>query len=197
MENIEENTVEETQEEDNNAIKQMRERIKELEGVEKEYKSVQMDTAIKDAGFDPSSGQGKALKDLYKGDLEVDAIKAFAAEQYGWGEEAPAVQEQEAQKAKSEAEQELASLQGSWAGLRSSLEAEVSLTSSYPLVNAIRALTRPALTLLLWVITALVFFNVETDMKARIVETSVFAATAATLWWFGDRTGPAHRPRPA
>ena len=99
MENIEENTVEETQE-DNNAIKNMRERIKELEGVEKEYKSVQMDTAIKDAGFDPASGQGKALKDLYKGDLEVDAIKAFAAEQYGWGEEAPAVQEQEAQKSR-------------------------------------------------------------------------------------------------
>ena len=39
MEN--ENTVEETQ--DNNAIKQMRERIKELEAVEKEFKSVQMD----------------------------------------------------------------------------------------------------------------------------------------------------------
>ena len=99
MENIEENTVEETQE-DNNAIKQMRERIKELEGVEKEYKSVQQDKVIQDAGFDPASGQGKALKDLYKGDLEVDAIKAFAAEQYGWGEEAPAVQEQEAQKAR-------------------------------------------------------------------------------------------------
>ena len=99
MENIEENTVEETQE-DNNAIKNMRERIKELEGVEKEYKSVQQDKVIQDAGFDPASGQGKALKDLYKGDLEVDAIKAFAAEQYGWGEEAPAVQEQEAQKAR-------------------------------------------------------------------------------------------------
>ena len=99
MENIEENTVEETQE-DNNAIKQMRERIKELEGVEKEYKSVQQDKVIQEAGFDPASGQGKALKDLYKGDLEVDAIKAFAAEQYGWGEEAPAVQEQEAQKAR-------------------------------------------------------------------------------------------------
>ena len=99
MENIEENTVEETQE-DNNAIKNMRERIKELEGVEKEYKSVQQDKVIQEAGFDPASGQGKALKDLYKGDLEVDAIKAFAAEQYGWGEEAPAVQEQEAQKSR-------------------------------------------------------------------------------------------------
>ena len=33
--------------------RQMRERIKELEGIEKEYKSVQMGNAIKDAGFDP------------------------------------------------------------------------------------------------------------------------------------------------
>ena len=73
MENEVEDMVEETQEEDNNAIKQMRDRIKELEGVEKEYKTVQMDNAIQSAGFDPASGQGKALKDLYKGDLEADA----------------------------------------------------------------------------------------------------------------------------
>ncbi len=31
------------------------------------------------------SGEGKALKDLYKGELEADAIKQFAAD-YGWGE---------------------------------------------------------------------------------------------------------------
>ena len=84
MENEVENTVEETQE-DNNAMKQMRDRIKELESVEKEYKSVQMDNAIKDAGFDPSKGEGKALKDLYKGELEANAIKEFASD-YGWGE---------------------------------------------------------------------------------------------------------------
>ena len=89
MEN--ENTVEETQ--DNNAIKQMRERIKELESVEKEYKSVQMANAIKDAGFDPDTGAGKALKDLYKGELQADAIKEFAS-QYGWGD-APAEPTQE------------------------------------------------------------------------------------------------------
>ena len=94
-----ENTVENTQD-DNNAIKAMRERIKELEGVEKEYKSVQMGNAIKDAGFDPSSGQGKALKDLYKGELDSDSIKQFAADNYGWGASPDEVTEQEAQRSR-------------------------------------------------------------------------------------------------
>lgn len=92
MENEVENTVEDMQD-NNNAIKQMRERIKELETVEKEYKSVQMANAIKDAGFDPDTGAGKALKDLYKGELQADAIKNFAS-QYGWGD-APAEPTQE------------------------------------------------------------------------------------------------------
>lgn len=85
MENIEEEKVQE----DSNAIKNLRERVKELEVVEKEYKSVKMDSAIKDAGFDPESGQGKALKDLYKGELKADAIQQFAQEQYGWTSESP------------------------------------------------------------------------------------------------------------
>jgi hypothetical protein len=99
MENEVENTVENTQD-DNNAIKAMRERIKELEGVEKEYKSVQMGNAIKDAGFDPNSGQGKALKDLYKGELDSDSIKQFAAENYGWGASPDEVTEQEVQRSR-------------------------------------------------------------------------------------------------
>jgi len=96
MENEVENTVEDMQE-DNNAIKSMRERIKELEAVEKEYKFVKMESAIKDAGFDPATGAGKALKDLYKGELEVDAIKEFAS-QYGWGEVPPQATQQELQR---------------------------------------------------------------------------------------------------
>ena len=96
--NEEENTVEETQD-DNTAIKQMRDRIKELEGVEKEYKSVKMDKVVQDAGFDPASGQGKALKDLYKGELEVDSVKKFAEENYGWSSETPTeVTQEQAQK---------------------------------------------------------------------------------------------------
>ena len=96
MENEVENTVGDMQE-DNNAIKQMRERIKELESVEKEYKSVQMDNAIQDAGFNPESGEGKALKDLYKGELEANAIKEFASN-YGWGDESPQATQTELQR---------------------------------------------------------------------------------------------------
>jgi len=99
MENDMDNTVENTQD-GNNAIKAMRERIKELEGVEKEYKSVQMGNAIKDAGFDPNSGQGKALKDLYKGEMDSDSIKQFASENYGWGASPDQVTEQEAQRSR-------------------------------------------------------------------------------------------------
>jgi len=105
MENEMNETVEEGQ--GNNAIKQMRERIKELEVVEKEYKSVQVENAIKDAGFDPVSGQGKALKDLYKGDLQPEAIQQFAQENYGWGSETPTeVDPQAAQKARVVSSQE-------------------------------------------------------------------------------------------
>lgn len=99
----------------------------------------------------------------------------------------------QARQAEAEMDIQKADTEGSWEGLRASVEADAALNSAYPFVDAIRALTRPALTLLLWLITALVFFNVGEALKARIVETAVFAATAATLWWFGDRTSPSVR----
>ena len=96
MENEVENTVEDMQE-DNNAIKQMRDRIKELESVEKEFKSVKMANAIQEAGFDPESGEGKALKDLYKGELEAKAIQEFASN-YGWGNTSTEPSQEELQR---------------------------------------------------------------------------------------------------
>lgn len=126
-----------------------------------------------------------------------EARQQHAFEVSRWQHETEMVRlNMEVSRAQTEAELEKTAAEGSWAGLRASLAAEASLSSGYPVVNAIRALTRPALTLLLWVITALVFFNVDAWLKSQIVETSVFAATAATLWWFGDRTGPARRFKP-
>jgi hypothetical protein len=58
---------------------------------------------------------------------------------------------------------------------------------SYRQLSAVRPLTRPLLTILLWRITSLVWSGAASDEKAGKVETSNFAAKAATLWWFADR----------
>lgn len=137
---------------------------------------------------------GTALGRL-AGFFETRQQNAFAEKR--WQHETELIRlNMEVSKAATEAERQLADTRGSWDGLKASLEAERALSSGYRVVDAIRALTRPALTLLLWLITALVFFNIDEELKVRIVETSVFAATAATLWWFGDRTGPANRVHP-
>lgn len=93
----------------------------------------------------------------------------------------------QAKAAETEQEIALAAAAGSWSGLSASIEAEAAIGDSYPWVNAVRALTRPVLTVLLWAIAALVFLAADAAGRAAIVETVVFAATAATLWWFGDR----------
>ncbi|MBK8200012.1 MAG: hypothetical protein IPK75_16825 [Acidobacteria bacterium] len=82
---------------------------------------------------------------------------------------------------------DLANTSGAWQGLSASLAAEASIGESNQWVNAVRALTRPLLTLLLWLITGLVYLGAAAEARASIVETTTFAATAATLWWFGDR----------
>ncbi len=100
-------------------------------------------------------------------------------------------------KAKREAadsERKLADTTGRWAGLTASLEADAAIASSYKWVDAARGLTRPVLTLTLWLIAGLVYISASPEERMAITETASFAATAATLWWFGDR-GP--QPRSA
>jgi len=97
MDNVE-NTVDETQEE-SNPLKQLREQLKKTEAENKELKSVMADSVFKEAGFDTSAGEGKALKSLYDGELKPDAIKQFASENYGWGQSSE-VTEQEAQRSR-------------------------------------------------------------------------------------------------
>lgn len=84
----------------------------------------------------------------------------------------------------SEIEIELTAQAGSWKGLEASIMAEAaSGKASRWVVNLLR-LVRPALTFLLWIITVGIFLQTQNQ---AIAEAAVFAATAATLWWFGDR----------
>jgi len=97
-----------------------------------------------------------------------------------------------------EARQALAQTQaqGSWAGLTGSIAAEAAIAPSWPWVAAVRALTRPALTVMLWVLYAALFLAaaagaLHPDAAASVVtgaaDTISFSAATALTWWFGDR----------
>jgi hypothetical protein len=92
----------------------------------------------------------------------------------------------------------LAQIQGSFAGLNASIEADRS-EPSYRWVAAVRSLTRPALTLILWGLFAFLFVlemnhsgaDQALQIRASALETISFSAATAMAWWFGDRA-----PRP-
>ena len=118
-----------------------------------------------------------------------EARQAQAHERARWGHETKLLELQHAARAaETEAELALADASGSWAGLTASMQAEAAIGVSYPWVNAVRGLTRPVLTLLLWLIAGGIWLGSEPGARASITETATFAATAATLWWFGDRS---------
>jgi hypothetical protein len=56
------------------------------------------------------------------------------------------------------------------------------------LTNTLR-LIRPALTIMLWIMVAVVYFNTPQDLdyKGQIIGTILYCATTALLWWFGAR----------
>ena len=119
--------------------------------------------------------------------------QAQAHERARWGHEVALLELQmQAGREETEAELALTDAAGRWAGLEASMQAEAAIAASYRWVDAVRALTRPALTVLLWAIAALVYASASDTGRSEIIDTATFAATAATLWWFGDR-GPARR----
>lgn len=111
-----------------------------------------------------------------------------AHERARWSHETALLELQmQARAEETEAELALADARGSWAGLEASIRAEAAIAPSYRWVDAVRGLTRPTLTVLLWAIAAGIWLGADAAGRAAITETATFAATAATLWWFGDR----------
>lgn len=90
-----------------------------------------------------------------------------------------------------------------YTALEESQRHAASLESGYAWVSAVRALVRPVLTPLLWVLYLVVFFSVmsgvadryldpesEAEFVGYFIANIAFTASAATLWWFGDRARP-------
>ncbi|GLQ20340.1 hypothetical protein ACFFUB_02650 [Algimonas porphyrae] len=111
--------------------------------------------------------------------------QAFAQEQARWQHELKLHElTMQARGQETEAELALIAQSGSWSGLEASIMADAAIgEASRWVINTLR-LVRPTLTMLLWLITGWIFARTQ---DGSIVEAAVFAATAATLWWFGDR----------
>lgn len=115
--------------------------------------------------------------------------QTIAHEEKRWQHEVQLLEMQRlADAAETEAELSLEHAAGRWAGLEASLNADAAILGSFAWVDAVRGLTRPTLTLLLWGITTVIWFSAAPTDRSALTETASFAATAATLWWFGDRS---------
>jgi hypothetical protein len=119
-----------------------------------------------------------------------EAKQEFAQKKEEWShEERLADMQTKAKAAASEQELAVTAASGSWGGLGDSLKAETSIGATYPWVNAVRALVRPALTLGLASFLCAAFFALPAgDIdRAYVADSLVFAAVTAIVWWFGDR----------
>lgn len=117
--------------------------------------------------------------------------QSYEQEQARWGHEVRLHElNMQARAVETEMELALTAQAGSWSGLNASIHADAATGQASLWVINILRLVRPVLTLLLWFITAWIFLRTQTP---AIAEAAVFAATAATLWWFGDR---APKPNP-
>jgi hypothetical protein len=119
-----------------------------------------------------------------------EAKQAFNEKVAEWSHETDLLKLQmQAKAAETEQEIHIAESQGSWSGLSASLGAEGTLANSYPWVNAVRSLVRPALTLGLATFLSAAFFAMApSDIdRAYVADSLVFAAVTSIVWWFGDR----------
>jgi hypothetical protein len=119
-----------------------------------------------------------------------EAEQQFKQKQAEWSHETELLKLQMQAKAEeTEHEIDLATATGSWAGLGESLKAEAAIGATYPWVNAVRALVRPALTfgLALFLCAAFLAMTPGEATRAYIANSLVFAAVTAIVWWFGDR----------
>lgn len=121
-----------------------------------------------------------------------DAILGYEQETKRWVHEKDllGIQMKQAQEGH-EQDLERLGVEGSWQGLSESLRADAALPGSYGWVSAVRSLVRPILTLESQAAVLVIYFFAvgaqRAEIQSTIVDTVTFIATAAALWWFGER----------
>ena len=76
---------------ESSGAKQVRQKIKSLEDENADlkaklamYEQEKLETAVTGIGLDPNAGFGKALKQVYKGEVNQDSLLDFAKQEYGY-----------------------------------------------------------------------------------------------------------------
>ena len=76
---------------ESSGAKQMRQKIKSQEDENADlkaklamYEQEKLETAVTEIGLDPNAGFGKALKQVYKGEVNQDSLLDFAKQEYGY-----------------------------------------------------------------------------------------------------------------
>ncbi|HEX3810038.1 MAG TPA: hypothetical protein VHW02_10105 [Rhizomicrobium sp.] len=114
--------------------------------------------------------------------------QAFVQKQAEWTHESDLLRLQ-SRAATPETEHEPDIAIENWPALNASLASEAAIGGSYAWVNAVRALVRPALTagLAAFLGYACLAPLLTSGQRGDVIDSMVFAATTAIVWWFGDR----------
>jgi len=73
-------------------LAELRAEYKKLKAENKELRTDAMGTALSSLGLEADKGIGKAVSKMYDGPISVDAIKAYASEEFGLGDSEVAAQ---------------------------------------------------------------------------------------------------------
>jgi len=142
----------------------------------------------------------------------LQAKQAAKAKAVEWQHEIKLLELQmEAGDRETENELAISRSEGSWMGLRDSYHTIVPASAVPAWVNSVRSLFRPFITISLWLLVVVelrwmingtleVWISDAQQFGVTIkyiIDSTVFSASTATVWWFGDRafTPPGQKAR--
>lgn len=79
-----EDTEATTTETESGGPKELREALARREAENKRLRGILMENAFRTLGLDPTKGIGKAIAKEYDGEPTVEAVEAYAVDEYGW-----------------------------------------------------------------------------------------------------------------
>lgn len=127
------------------------------------------------------------MLDLLTNTLGGGALGVLLRIGNGFFENYKAGQDHKRELEKAKAMAEIAADKAQWEAFTASQQAAIVPANVSTWTANVITLFRPAITLLLLVLVAIVFFNVPDFEQADMVDEVQFAAFNCVGWWFGDR----------